>query len=162
MKSKNVIRVARTKDAVFVGVVGLGNMNNSITFRAFADRMVSTGYRRFVVDLADCRGMDSTFLGILFSLTQTPPGTDRAEVIVVNPSPTTLKLLEEVGLNAVLKVKREATSVPSLSFEVLEESTDPDRRLQTIREAHENLLRLDRKNEEQFGPFLKALSKELQ
>ena len=48
------------------------------------------------------------------------------------------------------------------AFEVLEECSDPTRRLQTIREAHENLLRLDSRNEEQFGPFLRALSKELQ
>lgn len=137
-------------------------MNNSGTFRVFADRMVSAGYRNFIVDLADCRGMDSTFLGILFSITQTPQGNEAAHVIVVNPGSHNLKLLEGVGLNTVLNIKREPTPVPSLSFEVLEDNPDPQGRLRTIREAHENLLRLDRKNEEQFGPFLKALTREFE
>ena len=161
MKVKNFIRVARTTNAVFVGVVGQGNMNNSGTFRAFADRMVSAGYRNFVVDLAECRGMDSTFLGILFSITQVPSGSDPTDLIVVNPGPANVKLLEGVGLAEVVKVKREPTKIPSLSYEILEDNPDPARRLQTIREAHENLLRLDRKNEEQFGPFLRALTQEL-
>lgn len=162
MKSKSFIRIARSKDAVFVGVVGQGNMNNSGTFRAFADRMVTAGYRNFVVDLAECRGMDSTFLGILFSIIQPPRGKKAPELIVVNPGPHNVKLLEGVGLAELIKIKREPTPIPGLSFEVLEDSTDPQMRLQTIREAHENLLRLDRRNEEQFGPFLRALTKELQ
>lgn len=158
---KNFIRVARTKDAVLVGVVGLGNMNNSSTFRAFADRMLAAGFRQFIVDLSDCGGMDSTFMGILFSITQPLGGGNPAEVIVVNPGPHHLKLLEAVGLDTILKVKSEATLVPGLSFEILEDTSDPVVRLQTIREAHENLLRLDRRNEEQFGPFLRALTEEL-
>ncbi|MCZ6690596.1 MAG: STAS domain-containing protein [Planctomycetota bacterium] len=160
MRTKNFIRVARTKDAIFVGVVGQGNMNNSSTFRAFADRMVSSGYKNFVVDLSDCRGMDSTFLGILFSITQGPRGDSSPEVIVVNPGNHNMKLLQGVGLDAVLKVKLDPTEVPGLAFEILEESTDPHRRLETIRLAHQNLLLLDSKNEKQFGPFLRALTKE--
>jgi anti-anti-sigma factor len=162
LASKSFIRVARSRDAVYVGVVGHGNMNNSHTFRAFADRMAGAGYRSFIIDLCECRGMDSTFLGILLSITQNPSTGESVSVIVVNPGPHNLKILESVGLTQVIKVKPDYTTVPHLEFEVLEECHDPDLRLRTIREAHENLLRLDRRNEEQFGPFLRALTEELQ
>ncbi len=160
-KPKNFIRVACAKDAIFVGVVGQGNMNNSSTFRAFAERMAGGGYRSFVIDLSECRGMDSTFLGILFSITQAAGETESVAVVVVNPGDHNYKILDAVGLTHVLKVKQGPTAVPELEYEVLEECPDATTRLQTIREAHENLLRLDRRNEEQFGPFLRALAEEL-
>ena len=137
-------------------------MNNSSTFRAFAERMVSAGYRAIIVDISLCRGMDSTFLGILFSISQVPGERAPADVVVVNPSPHAMKLLESVGLDKVIKIKTDPTDIPDLLYEVLEECHDSHQRLETIREAHENLLRLGRRNEEQFGPFLRALTKELQ
>ena len=162
MKPKNFIRVACAKDAIFVGVVGLGNMSNSSTFRAFAERMAGGGYRSFVVDLRECRGMDSTFLGILFAITQAAGGDEAVSVVVVNPGEHNYKILQSVGLTHVITVKPGDTDVPELEYEILEECPDPTLRLQTIREAHENLLRLDRRNEAQFGPFLRALTEELQ
>ena len=161
MKPKNFIRVACAKDAIFVGVVGLGNMGNSSTFRAFAERMAGGGYRNFVIDLKECRGMDSTFLGILFAITQAAGEDETVSVVVVNPDDHNYKILNSVGLTHVIMVKRGPTEVPKLEYEILEECPDPTLRLQTIREAHENLLRLDRRNEEQFGPFLRALAEEL-
>lgn len=161
MNSKNFIRVARTRDAIFVGVVGHGNMNNSSTFRAFSERMVGAGYRRFLVDLTECRGMDSTFLGILLSITRAAGEEEAVSVVVVNPGDQNYRILRSVGLNHVLSVRRGETEIPELEYEILEECHDPGLRLRTIREAHENLLRLDRRNEEQFGPFLRALTEEL-
>src|SRR5688572_4837700 len=92
-------RVARSGGTVYVRVSGLGNMNNSVTLKAFADQMLSEGYRNFVVDLADCRGVDSTFMGILLEF--------RSGLVVVNANAHCRRQMESIGLHRVLRIPEE-------------------------------------------------------
>ncbi len=148
-------KIARSKDAIYVRVQGLGNMNNSLTFKDFADRMQGEGYRAFVIDLADCRGVDSTFMGILLGL--------RDGLVVVNASAHCRRQMESIGLHRVLKIQDEAASLPSaLELKELPEAeVDPVARLKLIMKAHQDLIAIDRKNEEKFGAFLRDIAKNL-
>jgi anti-anti-sigma regulatory factor len=148
-------RIARSKDAIYVRVIGLGNMNNSVTFKDFADRMQQEGYRAFVVDLADCRGVDSTFMGILLGL--------RDRLVVVNANAHCRKQMESIGLHRVVRIQEEAASVPpALELHELPESeADPVTRLKLIMRAHQDLIAIDRKNQDKFGAFLSDLARHL-
>ncbi len=160
-----VFKIARSGDAVYVKVVGLGTMNNSMTFKEFADRMVVEGYRRFIMDLAECRGVDSTFMGILLGILG-----DERSVVVINSNAHCRKQMESIGLHRVVRFLGGAgdpgTPVPAIPpdvqlHELPESETSPVARLKLILKAHKDLIALDKKNEEKFGAFLKDLAKNL-
>jgi hypothetical protein len=80
------LEVARSQRTVFARVLGLGVASVGIDFWDFTEEMVRQGYDRFIVDLTDCRSMDSTFMGVLVGIAESPQVAKEAGVVVVNPS----------------------------------------------------------------------------
>ena len=166
----HAIEVARHKDTVYARVVGLGNFNNAGPFREFVDAMIQTGVRTVVVDFAQCQGLDSTFMGTLIGFMTCPlrQGEDTQElhesavqVMVVNQTPATRKAMDSLGLAALLKIKNEPVAAPGIPLQRLREDwLDEKKRVRLIQQAHEHLVKVDKANEEKFGPFLKMLLKE--
>ena len=156
-----VFRIARSRDAIYVRVVGLGSMSNSATFKDFVDRMQVEGYRRFVVDLAECRGVDSTFMGILLGLSHCEEGG--GGLVVVNANAHCRRQMESIGLHRILKIQAQPADVPKdlELHELPEAEASPLQRLKLIMKAHQDLIALDKKNEEKFGAFLKDIAKNL-
>jgi hypothetical protein len=149
--------MATTPEVVYSRVVGLGTMNNSVSFKQFLDHLRHKGYRKFVFDLADCEGFDSTFMGILLGL-----ALGEAKVVLVNAKGHHRKLLGDVGIHRLVQLCDGQVTMPAISLKRLEpRPVDQDVRLRLILEAHENLTRLDRRNQEKFENFLKALRLEL-
>jgi anti-anti-sigma regulatory factor len=157
-----VFRIARSGDAVYVRVVGLATMQNSTTFKEFADRMQADGYRRFVVDLAECRGVDSTFMGLLLGLA-CGGGERRDALVIVNANAHCRKQLESIGLHRLLKIQAEPADLPKdlALHELPEAEASPVQRLKLIMKAHQDLIAIDKKNEEKFGAFLRDIAKNL-
>ena len=62
------IQVGVRGPTVWVKVEGKGSFLNSGNLKEFAREMLDRGYREFVVDLADCAMMDSTFMGTMASV----------------------------------------------------------------------------------------------
>lgn len=154
-KPQGTFRIARSGDAIYVRVVGLGNMGNSATFKDFADRMQTEGYRSFVVDLAECRGIDSTFMGILLGL--------RDGLVVVNANSHCRRQMESIGLHRVVRIQSEPAEVPKdlALHELPEAEASPIQRLKLIMKAHQDLIAIDRENEKKFGAFLKDIARNL-
>jgi anti-sigma B factor antagonist len=147
-------RVARCKDGVYVRVAGLGNMNNSTTFKEFLDRMQREGFKAIVVDLGECRGVDSTFMGVLLGF--------REHLVVVNAGPHCRKQMESIGLHRVLQIQEQAAVPPAVELcDLPETEADPTTRLRLIMKAHQDLIAIDRENEKKFGAFLKDIAKHL-
>src|SRR5258708_19277729 len=62
------IQVGVRGPTVWVKVEGKGSFLNSGNLKEFSREMLDRGYREFVVDLADCAMMDSTFMGTMASV----------------------------------------------------------------------------------------------
>jgi anti-anti-sigma regulatory factor len=105
------ILATRLGPAVWVRVRGRGSFQNSPDLKAFADASITRGDRTFVIDLEDCTGMDSTFMGtitgIALTLAQTGGG---GAVHVLNAIQRNRQLLENLGLDQVLTLDTEGTS----------------------------------------------------
>ena len=157
-----IFKVARSGGAVYVRVCGLATMVNSVTFKEFADKMQAEGYGKFIVDLTECRGMDSTFMGILLGLgahgEKPSPGDG---VLVVNPSGHCKHQMAAIGLDRLVKFRDGPPALPAaLELQELPEChASPLERTRLIMKAHEALVKIDKKNEERFGPFLRELAK---
>ncbi len=156
--------VARTGETVYVRVHGLANMNNAATFQDFTHEMVEAGFRRTVLDLADCRGMDSTFMGCLVRLAQEllEAGAPAGEsVVIVNADDHCRKVIDSLGLAAFVSIRDDELELPDVEMKALLEKPPPAKeRLRLIRRAHEELVKIDRRNAERFGAFLAALEGE--
>lgn len=149
-------RVARSKDTVYVQVIGLGTMNNSSTFKGFADQMTRKGYRHLVCDLGPCRGVDSTFMGLLAGLRGDLDG-----LVIINAGAHCRQQLGSVGLDCILQIEERPQALPAgvvLHELPSRETAGAIERLKMIMRAHEALVRVDRRNEEKFGAFLRNIA----
>jgi anti-anti-sigma regulatory factor len=126
----------------------------------FTGAMLKTGFTNFVFDLSSCKGMDSTFMGAMVGLaaaSEEHGGT----TAVVNAGTSNLELLQIVGADKFLRLKGEYR-MEDIETECLDvNSPSPERRLDLVKKAHENLVDIDKRNAERFGAFLRQLSREL-
>ena len=159
--------VAASQESFYVKVVGLATMNNSVSLQEVLADLPRQGFRRFFFDLASCTGFDSTFMGIMLGVAhaELPPSTGpRTElsVVLVNAREDHVRLLSEVGLHRVMKLRREPVAFPPLDLKRHEDRpADPRSRIRAIIAAHENLVRLGGPNIEKFGMILETLKREL-
>lgn len=166
----NAIEVARCKQCAYVRVSGLGNFNNAGALREWVEGEVHKGARSIVIELADCIGLDSTFMGTMMGFLSCPLAQDgdtqklsssEIRVVIVNASDAAMRAMTSLGLQAVMDIKDKAISVPSVKLRLLNTGEyTQQQRVRLIREAHENLVELDPANEQVFAPFLDALLKE--
>jgi anti-anti-sigma factor len=166
------ISVGRTKSRVYVRVAGRGTFQNSQPLRNFALDMIEQGYKQFVVDLSQCQGMDSTFLGVLAGIgLRLRQNGNRGEIQIVNVSTSNMELLQTLGLDRLFSVVASMIDTgkdqppADADFQKLPE-TDPEKpgkplnKNQTsdlVLEAHENLMRCDERNAPKFKDLTKFL-----
>ncbi|MCZ7647000.1 MAG: STAS domain-containing protein [Planctomycetota bacterium] len=218
----NRLSVARGAGMVIIRVTGSGNMMTAPALQEFADEQRLAGFRRFLFDLCECRGMDSTFMGCIVGIYTSlrkdsgrfpvVEGSDpdaavrataeqalaaheddlealtpeealgllrnslnkTAEGAPVDPELLTGGIVAAVNVNEecrellnILGVDRFVRIVGTVDLSKLEMEALPikemasDERREIILRAHENLVEIDKRNEAQFGAFLRTLSAEL-
>ncbi len=163
----NYYEVARWESGIYIRVHGLANRHNSHLFKDLADTLLQKSYCHFFIDLEHCKGMDSTFMGVLVGIVlygeRVHGARGKTRVMVLNASEHNDRLLASLGLQNIIEIKQEQVSLPEgTAFERLEESEfDPVRRILLIKEAHEHLASIDESNAKIFGPFLENLAREL-
>tara|TARA_R110002072_G_scaffold63662_7_gene158159 strand:+ start:528 stop:1028 length:501 start_codon:yes stop_codon:yes gene_type:complete len=158
-------RIARSQDAIYVRVTGLGSMHNASALDAFAEREIEEGAQQFILDLSDCTGVDSTFMGTLLGLSNRVRDLDAgAGVALINVDDHARKQLSSVGVDAFVTLVPGETPLPR-KLKLTELSTEPvsDReRLKLMVRAHKDLVSADSRNEAKFGAFLSAIVAELE
>jgi anti-anti-sigma factor len=159
----NRIEVARARGTVIVRVIGLGSVNNAVPLWDFVEQALEDGWSRFAFDLADCRGLDSTFLGTLVGLSQAAAKRARGGgwVCVFNVSPATREIFEIVGADRYVRFRPGVEMQPIETEPLAAPAVSPEKRLALVRRAHENLVSIDRRNEGRFGEFLRCLAEAL-
>ncbi|TVR11238.1 MAG: anti-sigma factor antagonist, partial [Planctomycetota bacterium] len=106
--------VSRSGVAVYVRATGLANMANTPVLEAFLTEELALGVQVVCIDLSECIGMDSTFMGTLVAFHHRLQAQN-GRFMVVNPSNGNRRLLDKLGVSAVLPVLGEH-SVPDLQF----------------------------------------------
>jgi anti-anti-sigma factor len=158
-KVLDYIEVARQGKGVLIRVHGLGNMKISLTMSDFVNASLSADYLNFALDLAQCRGMDSTFMGTIISIARAIADAD-GWLCLINVSAQNRDLLDMIGVSRFINF-REGFKLETVEMECLLPDNDPSRRIRLIRRAHEHLVEIDARNRERFGRFLAALEEEM-
>ncbi|PYJ15548.1 MAG: hypothetical protein DME94_06240 [Verrucomicrobia bacterium] len=85
---------------MWVKIEGKGSFLNSGNLKEFAREMLDRGYREFVVDLADCAMMDSTFMGTMASVALRLKELGHGHLHIIHCGNRSQELLSGLGLDS--------------------------------------------------------------
>src|SRR5690348_15445287 len=114
-----------------VRICGRANFASSVEFRTLVTELEKQGYSCFVLDLAECVLMDSTFLGVLagLGLKMAQPGTDAAKtgITLMNPNSRITELLESLGVLDLFKIAHGPLDLAKCAKSETPSATAPDK-----------------------------------
>ena len=160
------IQVGVNGPTVWVRVEGKGSFLNSGSLKEFAREMLDRGYREFVMDLADCAMMDSTFMGTMASVALRLKELGRGHLHVIHCGNRSRELLSGLGLDQICDIHADGTAAAP-ECEALERASDGSRQerkqqqTQTMVEAHEALCEAAPENIFRFKDVLDYLKQDL-
>lgn len=102
MTDASQILVGCNEKVVCIRVRGRGSFLNSAGVKQFAKEMIQRGHREFVVDLADCPAMDSTFMGTLTGVALQLHTLGHGDLHVIRCNQRNTELLQGLGLDQIL------------------------------------------------------------
>lgn len=168
--NKDQILVVMHGDMAYVRVAGRGNFKNSVPLKQFGASAIDRNARGIVLDMADCVGMDSTFMGVLAGLAFRLKQRSGGEILMVNLSSRTRSLLATLGLDRVIRPFM-VGSTPPEHMRVLDNpeqlaslpAASESQRLttETMIEAHEDLGAVSAGNVPKFTDVLAFLRDDL-
>lgn len=152
---QSVFLVDGHADPVIIKINGRANYTNCGPVATFCHHVAQSGVRHIIIDFETCKGMDSTFLGVLAGAALDfrrlkPPGT----LTLQRLDPHNRELVCNLGLNRVLTIRDESQLE---SLESLESVPEAQADRQTIIKAHESLVEADAENEARFQDVLTFL-----
>jgi anti-anti-sigma regulatory factor len=91
-----------------IRIIGRANFTSSIDFKTLINELIQQGCTYFVLDLAECVLMDSTFLGVLagFGLKLSAGNGNQGQpgIELLNPSARITELLDTLGVLHLFKL----------------------------------------------------------
>jgi len=160
------IQVGVRGPTVWVKVEGKGSFLNSGNLKEFAREMLDRGYREFVVDLADCAMMDSTFMGTMASVALRLKELGRGHLHIVHCGNRSQELLSGLGLDQIFDIRANGARAPECG--ALEQATggklteaQKQEQAETMLEAHEALCEAAPENLFRFKDVLDFLRQDL-
>src|SRR5215475_4853221 len=160
------IQVGVSRSTVWVKVEGKGSFLNSSNLKEFTHEMLDRGYREFVVDLADCPMMDSTFMGTMATVALRLKELGQGHLHVVHCGSRCQELLSGLRLDQLFDVRANGASPPECgALERPPRSQSPEdqkrERIETMLEAHQALGEAAPENILRFKDVLEFLRQDL-
>ncbi len=156
------IEVAIRDRSAYVRVHGRGTFKVGPSLKEFGTVSMDRGCTRILVDLADCAGMDSTFMGTLAGLAVSMNKSEGA-LVLRNASDKNKYLIKMLGLATLVKFDEESSAgetMPSVA-ESLAVNHDKRELTESMIEAHEILIEVAPENIIKFKDVLSFLHGDL-
>ena len=142
---------------------------NSPLLKSFGESRVGQGEAVLVVDLGDCSGMDSTFMGTLAGMAARLAGVDGGTLQVAAADERNRRSLEDLGLDFLMQINpAEAEWKDRLDeirscLEPAQPIDSPNQldRARHVLQAHEDLSDLNEENAAEFRTVVSTLKKQV-
>ena len=158
---QNIIQVAVDENVSYVRVSGRATFSMAPDFKNFVERQMETKMQDVFVDLKECESMDSTFIGVITSLTLKYSEKGKLHLKLLNLSDHLKKILKTLGLLNVLRISN-AKKDEEVSFDNLEKADNSKKNIAlTMLEAHNMLSSLNEQNALEFKNVVDYLRKEV-
>lgn len=97
---------------VCLKLIGRANLTTSADFKPLVNSLCERGHGRFVLDLSECVGMDSTFLGMLSAFAQrlTESAGATRQIDLLNANPRVVESLDNLGVLTRFKLANGAVA----------------------------------------------------
>lgn len=155
------IQVAKSRSVLVIRVIGRATFKVGRELREYALAELKAMPAEIIVDLEQCEGMDSTFMGVLAMIGLN--GRGKANLVLVNANEQHRRLLDGIGVSKVWTYAEEP--VPDADWKTLcmaaEGAADMAACGRTVLEAHKTLMELDAENIPKFKNVVDLLSAEL-
>ncbi len=163
MNSDTSIFVGRLDNVVWVRIEGIATKDTSCGIRQYFSESLKEGHREFIIDLEECRMIDSTFIGILTGLAGK---LEEGAVKVIHPNERNQKSICKLGLNTLITLEPDGVESEDEARTRLDPLLDDEReRVQqaaVILQAHEELSSINERNAADFKDVLDYLRRDLE
>lgn len=95
-------------EVVWLSVHGAGSKENSADVVKFIEPEIEEGKSRFVVDLDECTGLDSTFMGMLIGVSKRLARVQQGCLHIINAHGRNAQLLRGLGVQYFCSVSEDA------------------------------------------------------
>ncbi|MBK1883705.1 hypothetical protein JIN85_14905 [Luteolibacter pohnpeiensis] len=138
--------------------------------KSFGDERIAAGESCLVVDLSDCTGMDSTFMGTLAGMAARLSVVDGGTLQIAEPGERNRRSLEDLGLDFLLEIdppkaawrgQIEAVRSSLVPPELKKEEKQREVAARHVLEAHKNLSQANEKNAKKFSQVVGLLEAEV-
>jgi anti-anti-sigma regulatory factor len=150
-----------------IRIIGRANFTSSIDFKTLIDQFRQQGCNYFVLDLAECALMDSTFLGVLagYGLKLSAGNGDRGRhgIELLNPNARITELLDTLGVLHLFKLTRGSVALPEQTESRPHTPASPTQAevTRTCLEAHLTLMDISPANAARFKDVAQFLAEGL-
>ena len=151
----------------FVKPVGRATFKLAPALKRFSVSVISKGCRTLQFDMSECTTLDSTFMGVLAGIAMWPlGGTEKIRITLWGLSARTHSMLATLGLERIITCHElDETAEPALVSEngvqEMKHVASKGETLETMRTAHQNLVRVDGGNAARFCDVLTYLDQEI-
>ncbi len=162
------IQVAIVQGIGMARVEGRGSFKVSASVKDFGASVLRAGIPTLVVDLRDCVGLDSTFMGVLAGLAVRFRKEIQGRVVLANVSAKIQRLVSTLGLDRLVDIHVVGESpvtetggeAPAFTDIPIEAQT-PLESAETMLEAHRNLVEAIPENQPRFQDVLDFLREDI-
>jgi len=163
-QSNDDLKAAITDHAVLIQVTGRGSFKVAAPLKQFIIQVTSQRPLSTVaIDLEECVGMDSTFMGVLAGLAgRLKKNSQTLELI--NLSEKNVQLLQTLGVDQVLSFYRDDHGHQLAAHETTSVSAAPSSQkemAETALRAHEKLVQINEANRPKFKRVIEFLKEDV-
>lgn len=161
MAQKPEVLCSSDVGVIHIKVIGRATFNIASGLQELVKNLNKNELKSISIDLEDCTGMDSTFMGVLtqLALLALPK---RIRPVVINAGDLNISLLGGLGVKKLFDFKtlEYKEFIKNLS-NVTGELKDAKTQAEMVLDAHETLIDVDKENEQKFGAVINMIKDEL-
>lgn len=145
---------------------GRGCFANSMGLKDFSTRLQERNRAlTFIIDLANCESMDSTFMGVMAGIAITQIRNKAPKAIVLNANDHCIRLLKNLGVGQLVDIRRGSSEEVSRAEDQFRPTQNRElgrtEQICLTLQAHKQLVNLDKQNEVRFQAVIEYLEKSL-
>ncbi|MBI1870360.1 MAG: STAS domain-containing protein [Chlamydiae bacterium] len=157
----SIIEVGTTHEKAFVKVRGRGDFLNSQVLKDFMNTMVEKGVTDFLIDLKECKTMDSTFMGVLAGTALQLKNKYQKKLTLFNVEEHNLQLLTTLGIHIFLNIVTDPFSTSTSLNPLPASSSSKKERAEEMLNAHTVLMEISEENKIRFKDVYEYLKEEI-
>ncbi len=171
VSAEETIQVGCLGSVAWVKIVGSANHENAACIKSFLYGRFEKGWHRFVIDLEDCKGIDSTFIGTLYRLAAQVTAVDKCGgVEIINAGERNARSISKLGLDKLIRIDHSECRWGRERELVAQNLSKPPscpelskvERAELVLEAHEALIAANEENRSRFCDVVDFLRLELE